>query len=324
MIDVTVIIPAWNRRGPLSRAIDSCLAVRGVAVEVVVVDDGSSDGTRDALADRFGPEGADPCIDGHVVRWRRQANAGACAARNHGLQLATGEFVKFLDSDDWLLPEVLPLELECIRALRVDALVTGWEELHADGAGGTSRVAFPAPRMEAGVDDMLKGRAPITTGAIYRLAAVRQLRWNPVARKAQDWEWAWSVALSGASFAALDRVSYVHDCRGEDRIGMDRRAHDMSVDARRRILSWVESSLRETGALTQERRRMLADYHYKDRLTLCRRGNGEWKRAWSHLRNLDDSRLPPEPIRSIRVATPLLGRYRAVVAYDALKRMLGR
>lgn len=324
MTKVSIIIPTWNRCRPLQHAIDSCLAVRGLSVEVIVIDDGSTDDTREALASRFGPEGRHCDVEGHSVVWQSQANAGACVARNLGLDLATGEFTKFLDSDDWLLPEVLPLEVARIRETGVDVVVTGWEELHAGPTGETLRVELASPHMEDGIDDMLEGRAPITTGALYATSFIRNLRWDSSYRKAQDWEWAWTVALAGARFHSMAAVSYVHDCRGDDRIGMDRRALDMSVDARRRILLWVEARLAGMDMLTSSRRQRLASYHYKDRLTLCRRGNGEWKRLWQHLQNLDDSRLPPEPIRFIRMAGRVLGRYRAVVVYDAIKKMLGR
>jgi GT2 family glycosyltransferase len=91
-LDVTVVIPAYNRHDTVGRAVLSALhQTPRQAREVVVVDDGSSDGTGDAAA----AAGA---------RVLRQANAGVGAARNAGLRVATTTWVAFLDSDDAWLP----------------------------------------------------------------------------------------------------------------------------------------------------------------------------------------------------------------------------
>src|SRR4051812_39304412 len=89
-VDVSVIIPTYNRRELVCRAIDSVLAQSRPVAEIVVVDDGSTDGTIDALDARYGAK----------LRCVSQANAGVAAARNHGLRLAQGRFIAFLDSDD--------------------------------------------------------------------------------------------------------------------------------------------------------------------------------------------------------------------------------
>jgi glycosyltransferase involved in cell wall biosynthesis len=298
--------------------------VSGLRVEVIIVDDGSTDGTDALLQERFGAAGIPHVVAEHAVVWQRQPNSGACAARNRGLDLASGDFVKFLDSDDWLLPDALPLEVRAALTQDADVLVTGWHELDEEEEGISTLRQCPSPNIDRGIDDLLLGRAPITTAALYRRSSVARLRWNPDCRKAQDWEWAWEVALAGSKFRSLDVHSYVHDLRGVDRIGTETKAYQLSVTERRRILMLVESRLEGTGLLTQERKRLLANYHYKDRLALCRRGREEWRQLWSHCRTLDDSTLPPEPIATIRLLGRAIGRYRAVVIYDTIKRILGR
>ena len=86
---VSVVIPTYNRAQIIGRAIESVLAQTYNRVEVVVVDDGSADGTRE-IVDSYGPG----------VTYVRQTNAGVSAARNCGLRQARGEFIAFLDSDD--------------------------------------------------------------------------------------------------------------------------------------------------------------------------------------------------------------------------------
>jgi GT2 family glycosyltransferase len=98
---VSVIIPTFDRRRTLREAVDSVLAQSHREVEVIVVDDGSTDGTRELMAGFTDPR----------LRYRYQANAGASAARNAGLDLATGDYVAFLDSDDAWKPWHLSLLL---------------------------------------------------------------------------------------------------------------------------------------------------------------------------------------------------------------------
>ena len=108
---VSVIIPTYNRAAILPQAIDSAFAQRkagnGVRVEVIVVDDGSKDETPMVL-ERFTRHHG---VALHVVR---QNNAGAAAARNAGLDHASGEFIQFLDSDDMLYTDKLYLQLEAL------------------------------------------------------------------------------------------------------------------------------------------------------------------------------------------------------------------
>jgi glycosyltransferase involved in cell wall biosynthesis len=89
---ISVVIPVFNRERTVGRAIESVLTQASPPAEILVVDDGSSDGTADVIAgyrDR--------------VRYLHQPNAGASAARNHGVARAASPWVAFLDSDDhWL------------------------------------------------------------------------------------------------------------------------------------------------------------------------------------------------------------------------------
>lgn len=90
---VSVVIPVYNGRDCIGRAIASALAQTHPRVEIVVVDDGSTDGTAELAESIEGP-----------IQVVRQENRGAAAARNRGVREARGEFVQFLDADDELLP----------------------------------------------------------------------------------------------------------------------------------------------------------------------------------------------------------------------------
>ena len=101
---ITCIVPAFNGDRYLRESVDSILAQTYRSFEIVVVDDGSTDGTRDA-AQTYGEQ----------VRYLYQPNAGPAAARNRGLLSARGSFVAFLDQDDVWHLEKLEQQLACFE-----------------------------------------------------------------------------------------------------------------------------------------------------------------------------------------------------------------
>jgi glycosyltransferase involved in cell wall biosynthesis len=105
MKTVSVIIPAYNYGRYLRDAIDSALAQTYPPLEVIVVDDGSTDETQSVVA-AFGDR----------IRTMRQANAGVAVARNNGIQMARGEYIALLDSDDIWMPRKLELQMALFEA----------------------------------------------------------------------------------------------------------------------------------------------------------------------------------------------------------------
>jgi len=103
-LTISVVIPAYNVGQHVGRAIGSVLAQTCPADEVIVVDDGSSDNTVDAVRS-FGDR----------VILIQQKNAGASAARNTGIRAATGHWIAFLDADDEWLPDMLQLQTDILR-----------------------------------------------------------------------------------------------------------------------------------------------------------------------------------------------------------------
>ncbi len=126
--DVSVIITTYNRLWALPAAVGSCRD-NDCATEIVVVDDGSTDGTWEWLQSQ--PD---------VVAIRTD-NWGKCWAANAGFAASTGEFVRFLDSDDWLLPHANDRQLEVARETGAK-LIVGKHIYLSDKTGARREVSF--------------------------------------------------------------------------------------------------------------------------------------------------------------------------------------
>lgn len=113
---VSVIIPVFNGARFLGEAIESILAQTYRNFEVVVVDDGSTDGTRE-VADAY-----------PLIRYVSQEHRGTAAARNCGVRSSTGEFIAFLDADDLWMPDKLSLQMQAFAAEPNLAIVSGLVE----------------------------------------------------------------------------------------------------------------------------------------------------------------------------------------------------
>ena len=114
---VSVIIPTYNRRKLLGKAIDSVLKQTYLNFELLIVDDGSDDGTDEFVASY-----------GNEVRYLYQDNLGASAARNTGIKAARHDLLAFLDSDDCFVPEKLEVQVAAMAA-QSEYLVSHTDEI---------------------------------------------------------------------------------------------------------------------------------------------------------------------------------------------------
>ncbi len=102
---VSVVIPAYNAAWCVARALDSVLVQDYRPMEIIVVDDGSDDDTHEVLAQY-----------GRNIRLLRKANGGLSSARNAGIDAALGDYVAFLDADDWWLPGKLSRQVVLMQS----------------------------------------------------------------------------------------------------------------------------------------------------------------------------------------------------------------
>jgi len=123
---VSIILPTYNRAYCVTKSIDSALAQTYQRIEVIIVDDGSSDNTRELIENTYAGESR--------VRYVYQPNGGVAVARNHGIRLSRGEFMALLDSDDIWKPWKTEVQVHVLRERpEVGMTWTDMEAVNPDG-----------------------------------------------------------------------------------------------------------------------------------------------------------------------------------------------
>jgi len=190
---VSVVIPAYNQGRFLSEAIDSVLSQTLPSVEVIVVDDGSTDDTP-----RIAATFADRIV------YLRQSNQGLAAARNAGIGAAHAPLLQFLDSDDALHPDSLERGCEAAdRHPHASVFTTSWDEMDVAGRSFAHVDAQPLPAdtFHALFDPMLIG--PPCRYLVRRAAFERAGLFDPRVQGCEDWDMWLRIAAAGLRFIAV-------------------------------------------------------------------------------------------------------------------------
>jgi glycosyltransferase involved in cell wall biosynthesis len=208
---VSTIIPVYNRGAMLRAAVASVLAQTWRPLEIIIVDDGSTDDTPEVVTEL---RAAHPEIT-HALR---QANAGPGIARQRGLEASSGEFIQFLDSDDVLLPRKFELQ---VRGLQGDPGAgisygktyarVGGKRLAAPSqrSGERHREIFPA---------VLTARLWETSTPLYRRETLQAIGPWSARRQLEDWEFDCRAGAAGVKLHYCDEYLAEYINHDEERL----------------------------------------------------------------------------------------------------------
>lgn len=218
---VSVVIPTFNRPVETLAAIRSALAQTYRPIEIIVVDDASAEPFLAATLDTAGVA---------LTVIRRQANAGASAARQTGVDAAKGVFVAFLDSDDTWLPHKLDSQLPLALEAGDDALAAvacGWESIEEQSGVVTQRM----PVESRSVEDFASGCwfCPGATVVVAKRAFDIAGPFDAKLRRLEDLDWFLRFALKGGTLRVARTIGAT--------VATGRRGRYGPVDAAARRLS---------------------------------------------------------------------------------------
>ncbi len=189
---VSIVIPAYNLSGYLKEAIESVLAQTYKNIELIVIDDGSTDNTRKIL------EGY-----ANKLYWESQKNIGQSRTLNKGWDMAKGEILGYLSADDLLMPDAVKRSVECLRN-HTDAVLS---YCNFELIDPQSRVIRVVTAPEYSYYDMVTRAvcAPSTGAFFLRSAFSKTGGWNPHIRHFPDYDYLLRLGLHGA-FVHIDET----------------------------------------------------------------------------------------------------------------------
>jgi glycosyltransferase involved in cell wall biosynthesis len=198
---VSVVIPCFNAAATIGETIESALAQTWRDIEIIVVDDGSTDRSAEILRS-FGDR----------IRMDSGPNRGASAARNRGTALATGAHIQYLDADDLLAAGAIESRLMALHEARADVAYSDWQRFEAD-ADGTRRLGEVVVRRIEDINPDTEIACATDFWAppaalLYRRSIVDAIdSWNEGLPIIQDARFLFDAAHHGARFVHVPGVS---------------------------------------------------------------------------------------------------------------------
>jgi glycosyltransferase involved in cell wall biosynthesis len=192
-MSISVVIPAYNSGPLLAETLRSVLAQTLQPDEVLVIDDGSTDGTAD-VAESFGPP----------VRVFRRANARQGASRNFGVEQATSEWIAFVDHDDLWVPEKLERQMQALSANpKADLCYTARAHFDQDRGKGRWQLIIPVPPAAGIRKALFRNTTFLPSSVVIRRSTFLAAGgFNTSFRIVEDWDLWLRLLNAGVQFAA--------------------------------------------------------------------------------------------------------------------------
>jgi glycosyltransferase involved in cell wall biosynthesis len=317
-MQVSVIVPCYNARRWIGETLDSVFHQDVDELEVILVDDGSTDGSAEFVREQF-PE----------VQVLTTQRAGPSRARNVGTRHSQGAFIQYLDADDLLAPGKLAAQMAALESSGADVAYGAWRELRATDDGTFE----PGPLIDRRLPEDAE-MALLTeywwppAAYLFRRSIVEQVGgWNEGLPVIQDARFALDCALHGGTFIFCDGLAAYYRRHTSGSVSTSNRP--AFVRDCLRSTSEVEQWWRDRGLLTPQRiRALLHAYGIVARASFDRDA-ATFESAYAALERLQPGYVPAFP-RHLAIASRVLGYRRAEAAavwYRRVKeslRLVGR
>lgn len=197
---LSIVVPVYNTEKQLPRCIGSLIPQMNDTCELVLVDDGSSDSSGE-LCDAYG--------DDPKITVLHQANRGVSAARNLGLEKASGEYIWFVDSDDWIPDGSLDIMLGRLAGSEIDLLCFAEEKV---SVSGDVVELLPAPYLGCGPKDgpLLLGDGLYPHSHTFRKSLCTDLRFDESLTLLEDRQFFYQLWLRAERIVSIDAVLYCY------------------------------------------------------------------------------------------------------------------
>ncbi|MFZ5518906.1 MAG: glycosyltransferase family 2 protein [Candidatus Zhuqueibacterota bacterium] len=262
---VSVIIPTFNSAALISQTLQSVLWQLHRPMELIIVDDGSTDATAEVVSEFEAQHAGD---EGFEVHYFYQPNAGGARARNAGLILSRGEYIQFLDADDILSRTKIARQYERLKGLSGDVAAYGaWAYFEKSQRGYRIFKTYGERHAANQLIDWIGGWFVPTHSILWKRATIAALGpWDEQLRADQDGEYALRFLRAGGKFLFVDRSqAYYRQAQNLKKIAstVSRRATEESIQSRIGLAQRLEAHFIERNALDALARNALARRYFE-------------------------------------------------------------
>lgn len=248
----SIVIPCYNAQKWIAAAIESCLHQTYSPIEIIVIDDGSSDNSLE-IVKRYGDR----------IRWETGPNQGGNYARNRGFALSQGDYIQFLDADDILLPEKIEQQVRCFEETQADVVYSDWRyQFHQpDQKIELGDIKVCGPKQDF-FEELLSNKRwiPIICTLFTREIVERSGGWDEELEAAQDRDFLILTAFAGAKFAYSPGCHSLYRRYGN--VTVSSQSKMRWLDNHCTVMRKTENRLLQLGNLSLHYRQALAKAYY--------------------------------------------------------------
>jgi glycosyltransferase involved in cell wall biosynthesis len=248
---VSIVIPCYNAQRWVSQAIESCFSQTYAPIEIIVIDDGSTDRSLERIK-RFDDR----------VRWETGPNRGGNHARNRGFAISAGQYIQFLDADDYLLPDKIRQQVARLDTSSTDVVYGDWRYQRHYQDGSVQLGDIEVAGAQDDVLGALLGLWWVANGALlFRRSVVARIGgWDESLQAAQDRDFFTSVAMAGARIAYQPGAHFIYRRHGEGSITTSNRL--CWLENHRRVSEKAIAALKSSQRFSKEYRQNLATFYF--------------------------------------------------------------
>lgn len=311
---VSIIIPCYNAERVVGETIESALSQTDCDREIIVIDDGSTDGSRGVI-ESYGAR----------IRAAFGPNRGVSAARSQGESMAKGDFILFLDADDLLLPRSLAGRVKFLQTSGADVVYGAWRRLEERNGAWTPTVEIRRRIEDVDADPEIAFFTEMwcpTAAYLWRGAFLRDRHpgWHSNLPVIQDARFAWDAARAGAKFIYDDNISVLY--RTNQSNSVSTRSQGAFLRDRHSNAIEIQRQWRADGPLTPARTRALLGVWGAITRSAYSVDRDLFNECWRRLQKLD-SRHIPSGGKGFRALAGLVGYPIAEGLSHTIRRAMG-
>jgi glycosyltransferase involved in cell wall biosynthesis len=248
---VSIIIPCYNAEKWIREAIDSCLNQTYPNIEIIVIDDGSTDRSLEFIKNY-----------GNKIIWKTGENRGGNHARNRGFSLSRGEYIQFLDADDYILPEKITRQVNFLEENNADVVYGDWRHQKHFTDGKFILEDIQVSGQQSNILASLLADWWVSPACILfnREAVEKSGGWDETLKAGQDRDFFLSVVINNA------KVSYQPGCysiyRRYGNVTVSSSSQINYLKSHEKIVQKAEKKLSQQKKLTAEYRCALAQSYF--------------------------------------------------------------